>query len=82
MNYNRLKKDELIEIVKTKDAEINKLVDHIISLEQSSADRINTIKSEAGLFAKDFVALIRYVFEQGVRLRKAVDSLKKPLLTS
>lgn len=82
MNYNRLNKSQLIETLNSKDEEISKLVDHIIKVEQTNSDRIQTLKKEANLFVKDFISLIRFVYENGCKARRALGTISKPILIS
>lgn len=80
MNYNKYNKSQLVSQLKEKDREISKLVDHILLIEQSNADRLERAKSEVGLFLKDLVAVIKFTFELGAKTRKSLAELNRPLL--
>ena len=80
MNYTKLNKQQLVNTLKEKDQQISNLVDHIQKIEQTNSDRLESIKDEVGLFAKDCISVIRFVFELGVSSRKAIDTVKRPVL--
>lgn len=80
MNYQRLTKNQLVSSLKEKDQEISKLVDHILELEKTHADRYESLKTELSLFARDFMAFTRFIFELGVKTRKTMSSVTLPVI--
>ena len=80
MNYQRLTKTKLVSLVQEKDDQISKLVDRILELEISNEERLNSIKTELSHFARDVLAVIKFVFELGVKTRKSIHSVQLPIL--
>lgn len=78
MNYQKLTKSQLIDVINTQDKCINDL-DQKLS-EQTLQYKWEHLVNEGRLLVADLNKAAKYFYEHGVRMRSVFRSLNKPLL--